>query len=86
LTCDRSRDEYIQAVRNVVEATRALADMHGRMIDDLKSRPSHAPSRDCLGEWHLCTDALSRLIDEQNEALDAYDAALKQHGVTVGSG
>jgi hypothetical protein len=79
VTCGQPREDYIQAVRNVVEATRAIVDLHGSVIDDLKSRPSHTPSRDGLGQWRLFTDALARLIDEQNEAFDQYDAALKQH-------
>jgi hypothetical protein len=66
-------------MRNVVEATRALADMYERSVGDLKSGPPHAPTRDHLDQWRLCSDAVARLIDEQNQAFDAYDAALKKH-------
>ena len=79
MTCHSSRDEYIQSIRNVVEATRALTDMHQRFIEDLRREPSHSPPKNGLEEWHLCTDALTRLIEEQNSALTTFTAARDRH-------
>ena len=79
MTCHSSRDEYIQSIRNVVEATRALTDMQHRFIEDLRREPSHSPPKNGLEEWQLCTDALSRLIEEQNSALSIFNAARDRH-------
>lgn len=79
MTCQTSREEYIQSIRNVVEATRALSDMQHRFIEDLRREPSHSPPKNGLEEWQLCTDALTRLIEEQNTAHSTFAAARERH-------
>lgn len=78
VTCQQARDEYIEAVRNVVELTRHITDIRADYIGLLKGHAfsNLAPNID---EWRICIESLQRLVDEERACLDAYRAAAVAH-------
>jgi hypothetical protein len=71
MTCDGSRREYIQSVKNVISAAALLSDRGAAYIEALRDRRLDTMGED-LRDWHLYADTLRRLVDEQERIVDSY--------------
>jgi hypothetical protein len=76
MTCEPARDEYIEAVADVVEAAKYLASFTERYLEQVKSRPvSELGTHD----WQMYTECLDRLVRGQRAAYARYEQRSEHH-------
>jgi hypothetical protein len=76
MTCEPERDEYIEAVSDVVEVTKYLAAFTEQYLEKVKGRPAPELGTD---EWRMYTECLERLVREQRAAYVRYKNRSRLH-------
>ena len=76
MTCEPARDEYIEAVSDVVDAAKYLAAFTAQYLERVKSRPASELGTD---EWRIYTECLNRLVQQQQSAYSRYKERSKHH-------
>jgi len=76
MTCEPARDEYIEAVADVVDVAKYLAMFTAEYLEKVKSRPAAELGTD---EWRIYTECLNRLVGQQRAAYARYEERPKHH-------
>jgi hypothetical protein len=78
MTCRSTRDDYIQSVNDLCEMTRHLLQMQEEYVTAVRDG---APVRanEALRRWRLYTGGITRLLNEERNCFEDFEAASRAH-------